>query len=56
MNEVVNNTKQLITDALQTKCKGCGGIMEYSPADENLKCVYCGQKRGAHHASNRDKM
>ena len=43
MNEVVNNTKQLITDALQTKCKGCGGIMEYSPADENLKCVYCGQ-------------
>lgn len=43
MSEVVNKTKQPITDVLQTKCKSCGGIMEYSPADENLKCVYCGQ-------------
>jgi hypothetical protein len=30
------------TDALQTKCKACGGFMQYSPDDENLKCVYCG--------------
>lgn len=42
MNEVVNNTKQLITDAVQTKCKSCGGIMQYSPADVDLKCIYCG--------------
>ena len=35
MNEVIN-------DALQTKCKTCGGIMQYSPAQENLKCLYCG--------------
>ena len=42
MNEIAYETKQPITDALQTKCKSCGGIMEYSPADENLKCVYCG--------------
>ena len=33
---------QPITDALQTKCGACGGFMQYSPADENLKCVYCG--------------
>lgn len=32
----------LITDALQTKCKSCGGIVHYSPKDENLKCLYCG--------------
>ena len=31
-----------ITDALQTKCKACGGVMQYSPAKENLKCLYCG--------------
>lgn len=42
MNEIMDKVKQPITDALQTKCKSCGGIMEYSPADENLKCVYCG--------------
>ena len=34
--------KQIVTDALQTKCKSCGGITSYSPADENLKCEYCG--------------
>ena len=33
---------QPITDALQTKCNACGGFMQYSPAAENLKCVYCG--------------
>jgi len=31
-----------ITDALQTKCQACGGYMQYSPAAENLKCLYCG--------------
>jgi len=31
-----------ITDALQTKCKSCGGVMQYSPAKENLKCLFCG--------------
>jgi len=39
----MNETKQPISDALQTKCKSCGGIMQYSPADEDLKCVYCGK-------------
>ncbi len=39
----MNEIKQPITDALQTKCKSCGGIMQYSPADEDLKCVYCGK-------------
>ncbi len=29
-------------DALQTKCKACGGFMQYSPQDQNLKCIYCG--------------
>lgn len=38
----MNETNQIITDALQTKCQSCGGITHYSPADENLKCVYCG--------------
>ena len=33
---------QPITDALQTKCKACGGMMQYSPSAENLKCLYCG--------------
>ena len=33
---------QPITDVLQTKCPSCGGFMQYSPAAENLKCVYCG--------------
>ena len=33
---------QPITDALQTKCKSCGGFMHYAPEEENLKCVYCG--------------
>ena len=32
-----------ITDALQTKCAACGGVMQYSPAEENLKCLYCGK-------------
>lgn len=31
-----------INDALQTKCKSCGGITQYSPEDENMKCIYCG--------------
>jgi len=31
-----------ITDALQTKCAACGAYMQYSPAEENLKCAYCG--------------
>jgi ribosomal protein S27E len=39
MNET---PRQPVTDAMQTKCPACGGIMQYSPADENLKCVYCG--------------
>ena len=42
MNETMNEIKQPVTDAMQTKCKSCGGIMQYSPADEDLKCVYCG--------------
>ncbi|MDD3738667.1 MAG: hypothetical protein PHP31_05175 [Lentimicrobiaceae bacterium] len=37
---------QPITDVLQTKCKSCGGYMQYSPADEDLKCLYCGYKGG----------
>jgi ribosomal protein L37E len=32
---------QPITDSLQTKCKSCGGMMHYSPATENLQCLYC---------------
>ena len=35
-------TKKIVTEALQTKCKSCGGITLYSPAHENLKCEYCG--------------
>ena len=35
--------ENIITDALQTKCAACGGVMQYSPADENLKCLYCGK-------------
>ena len=42
MMETMAEIKQPITDAMQTKCKSCGGIMQYSPADEDLKCVYCG--------------
>lgn len=38
----MNETKQPICDALLTKCKSCSGIMQYSPSDEDLKCVYCG--------------
>lgn len=34
--------KQSVPDSLQTNCKSCGGIVQYSPADENLKCIYCG--------------
>ena len=30
-----------ITDALQTNCKKCGGVVQYSPDHENLKCLYC---------------
>ena len=39
----MNEIKEPITDALQTKCKSCGGFMKYSPADEDLKCVFCGR-------------
>ena len=42
----MDTNKQPITDALQTKCKSCGGIMQYSPADEDLKCIYCGYTGG----------
>ena len=38
----MDNFSQPITDALQTKCQACGGFMQYSPAKENLKCIYCG--------------
>ncbi len=51
MNDTLNQTKQPITDALQTKCKSCGGIMQYSPADEDLKCVYCGYVAKLDHAA-----
>ena len=47
----MNETKQPITDALQTKCKSCGGIMRYSPADEDLKCVYCGHTAELDHTA-----
>jgi len=36
----MNETKQPICDALLTKCKSCSGIMQYSPSDVSLKCVY----------------
>ena len=39
----MDHVTQPVTDALQTKCSACGGFMQYSPADENLKCVYCGK-------------
>ncbi len=47
----MNETKQPISDALQTKCKSCGGIMLYSPADEDLKCVYCGYTTALDHTA-----
>lgn len=42
----MNINTQPITDVLQTKCKSCGGFMQYSPADEDLKCIYCGYTGG----------
>ncbi|MDY0102303.1 MAG: hypothetical protein RBS07_05155 [Lentimicrobium sp.] len=51
MSETMNDTKQPITDALQTKCKSCGGIMQYSPADKDLKCVYCGYTAALDHTA-----
>ena len=47
MNETANETiaetiTGVTTEAMQTKCKSCGGIMQYSPADNDLKCIYCG--------------
>ncbi len=42
----MNEIKEPITDALQTKCKSCGGFMQYSPAEEDLKCLYCGYVGG----------
>ena len=47
MNETANETMDgnmdgVATEAMQTKCKSCGGIMQYSPADKDLKCIYCG--------------
>lgn len=42
----MDEIKQPINDALQTKCKACGGIMQYSSADEDLKCIYCGNTGG----------
>lgn len=47
----MNEIKQPITDALQTKCKSCGGIMQYSPADEDLKCMYCGHSAELDHTA-----
>lgn len=29
-------------DSLQTKCQACGGLVEYSPSEESLKCIFCG--------------
>ena len=46
-----DETKQPVTDALQTKCKTCGGFMQYSPADEDLKCVYCGHSAELDHTA-----
>jgi ribosomal protein L37E len=31
----------MTNDSLHTKCKSCGGVMHYSPAAENLQCLYC---------------
>jgi ribosomal protein S27E len=36
------NLTSPVTDALQTKCDACGAYTQYSPAEENLKCAYCG--------------
>ncbi|MCL1974240.1 MAG: hypothetical protein FWG54_05430 [Bacteroidetes bacterium] len=38
----MDNYPQPLTDALQTKCGACGGMMHYSPEAQNLKCIYCG--------------
>lgn len=38
----MNIPAEPLTDVMQTKCRSCGGIMQYSPADEDLKCLYCG--------------
>ena len=37
MNEVTKEAMQPLDEAMQTKCKSCGGIMQYSPADKDLK-------------------
>jgi len=37
-----------ITDALQTKCKACGGIVQYSPSDENLSRQRAFRRRESH--------
>lgn len=39
----MNNLAQSIpiADTTQTKCVGCGGIMEYEPEHMKLQCLYC---------------
>ncbi len=38
----MSEIKQPVIDVLQTKCRTCGGMAEFSPKDQTLKCVYCG--------------
>ena len=61
MSETVNKTKsvdtketkQSLTPAMQTNCKSCGGIMQYSPADKDLKCIYCGLSSKLDHTATK---
>ena len=49
----MSETIKPITDALQTKCKSCGGIMQYSPTDVNLECIYCGYISALDHTATK---
>ena len=31
-----------VENSMQVHCDACGGVMRYSPARQNLKCIYCG--------------
>jgi hypothetical protein len=45
MESNFNDNSNIIEQNLKhTKCKSCGGIMNYSPSKQLLKCLYCGHE------------
>ncbi|MEO5645161.1 MAG: hypothetical protein ABIQ40_05790, partial [Bacteroidia bacterium] len=42
MSNDFNEPTHDIAEQGKVKCKDCGGILQYSPGQNSLTCIYCG--------------